>query len=38
VRDGYGLALVGGALMRAADPAAMVAELVAAGRAEAGVR
>ena len=36
VRDGYGLALMGGALMRAADPAAMVAELVAAGRAEAG--
>jgi indole-3-glycerol phosphate synthase len=37
VRDGYGLALVGGALMRAADPAAMGAVWVAAGRAEAGV-
>jgi len=36
VRDGYGLALVGEALMRAPDPGTMVARLVAAGRAEAG--
>jgi indole-3-glycerol phosphate synthase len=36
VRDGYSLALVGQALMRAPDPGALVAELVAAGRAEAG--
>lgn len=35
-RMGYGLALVGTALMRAADPAALVAEMLAAGRAEAG--
>jgi indole-3-glycerol phosphate synthase len=36
VGDGYRLALVGGALMRAPDPAALVAELIAAGRAGAG--
>jgi indole-3-glycerol phosphate synthase len=35
VRDGYRLALVGEALMRAGDPGAAVAELVAAGRDEA---
>lgn len=34
-RMGYRLALVGSALMRAADPAALVAELLAAGRKEA---
>jgi indole-3-glycerol phosphate synthase len=33
--DGYRLALVGSSLMRAADPAAALAELVAAGRAAA---
>ena len=32
---GYGLALVGTALMRAPDPAAQVASLLAAGRASA---
>ncbi len=32
---GYGVALVGTALMRAPDPAAFVAELLAAGRASA---
>ncbi len=36
VRDGYDLALVGQALMCAPDPEALVAQLVAAGRAEAG--
>jgi indole-3-glycerol phosphate synthase len=34
-RDGYRLALIGSSLMRAADPAAALAELVAAGRATA---
>jgi indole-3-glycerol phosphate synthase len=38
VRDGYGLALAGEALMRAPEPAATVAEWIAAGRAEAGTR
>jgi indole-3-glycerol phosphate synthase len=36
VRDGYGLVLVGEALMRAPDPQALVTRLLEAGRAEAG--
>lgn len=38
VQAGYGLALVGSALMRATDPGALLAEMLAAGRAAAAER